>query len=907
MARGLTIVKASAGSGKTEALVLEYLKLALEEPDHFDKILAITFTNKAAGEMKQRTLKILHGLSEGQMDRRSDELCKALNIRHEVLKERAKHLYHQMLHRFYGIRFSTIDALLQSILRSMARELGLSASYLLETDILRVEEELLSQLYQKLEDDRQLLYWLRAFMEEQQQAEKSWDPDQPLRAFMAHLFSENSRQLFRDHWPDLNKAEWIKTLVEQTLNTICQSWQFKARRCLDILDQDGLDLDIFPQDSLIVFFLSFLSNLEWKNPVFEKLDEKIIKLRQHGIPFRLKSTIPKEKKVAFQRALENGLQEQLNGLKGDIIKHYPRFKTFRNIRKGIYQYGLLAQFHALLEQWKRAHHTQLVQDAPYLVAEILKHAPGAWIFERTSQGIRHILMDEFQDTSWAQWECLKPLAEEALAGGHYVFAVGDPKQSIYGWRGATPAIMQQSLPEIAMGIGVKPHILERRKNYRSAPQIIEFNNALFELLVAKSKDIIASWINGMDLPSCQEVVAKLCATYADVKQMSARENTAEGKVVLWWYSAAKKSERKAEDFEKSDLESLTEGRPEMETIFKVLQELEEEGYTAGDVAILARTNKEVNDIVDGLNLLAEQGSRPFPNAAILSSRLVEPNRAPAVQFLVAGLRYLSDPLQIYYQIRFYAAFLGLHGVSEGDVALQLWDHSKATAWIQRLPQVKGRISEIVRQWMEHFDFERLCPGQLYYIYRFLDQIHQFEKNHASGVAEFLNYYDQKQGRNSSKTPLPEIADALKVFTMHEVKGLEFPCTIVIPPGLRGVKIHGGQSWMLVPLGSNAKGTHEFFPFSFNGKTHKNSLTEEAYSREVALRFQEELNLLYVACTRAIKRLYLVLPHPGNPTEDSWAAVLKGLIWEDTVKVARPFSEMLNQGWLRLVIPSEQEI
>lgn len=907
MAFGLTIVKASAGSGKTESLVLEYLKLALKEPDDFDKLLAITFTNKAAGEMKQRTLKILYDLSQGQRDRRSEEMCNVLNISREVLQEKARRLHHQMLHRFYAIRFSTIDALLQSILRSMVRELGLSASYLLETDISSVEEELLSRLYHRLENDSELLGWLRALVEEQQQAENTWDPDRPLRSIMSHLFSENSRQLFRYNWPDQNKAGWIKTQIEETLDTICQSWQSRARKCLEILDHYELGLDIFPENSLIVFFLNLFANLDWQSSASEKLDEKITKLPEHGIPVTSKSTIPKEKKAALQRALENGLQEQLDRLKEDVKAHYPRFKTFRNMRKGVYQYGLLAQLHALLEQWKREHHTQLIQDAPYLVAEILQHAPGAWIFEKTSQGIRHILMDEFQDTSQAQWECLKPLAEEALAEGNYVFAVGDPKQSIYGWRGATPAIMQQSLPEIATAKGMKPRIVERRENYRSAPQIIEFNNALFELLVTRSSDLLTRLLNGVDSQSWKEDLAKLFTTYADVRQNFAGNKTLEGKVVLWWYPDTKRREPLGEEIEPSDTEPLPEIKPEIDALCEVLRELENEGYTAGDVAILARTNKEVNNIVEGLNLMAYKGSRPFPHAAILSSGLVEPNRAPAVQFLLAGLRYLAYPSQVFYQIRFYAAFLELQGMSERDVAQQLWDHSKAATWIQELPPVQGRVSEIVQQWIVHFDLERRCQEQLYYIHRFCDQVHQFEKGHACSAAEFLDYYDQKLGRNSPKTPLPEIADALKVLTMHETKGLEFPCTIVVPPGLRGVKTHGGQSWMRVPLGSEKESVDEFFPFNFNGKTHKNSLTEGAYSQEVALRFQEELNLLYVACTRAVRRLYLVMPHSKKLAEDSWAAILKSLICGDTDRVVRPFSEMLNQGWLRLVIPSEADV
>ena len=122
--KNFKIYRSSAGSGKTYTLTREYLTLALQNPDYFRTILAVTFTNKATQEMKSRIVETLHELANGTQHTMRRELTELTGLSEAQLQERAKQVLSAVLHNYSHFAVSTIDSFFQRIIRSFAKEIG---------------------------------------------------------------------------------------------------------------------------------------------------------------------------------------------------------------------------------------------------------------------------------------------------------------------------------------------------------------------------------------------------------------------------------------------------------------------------------------------------------------------------------------------------------------------------------------------------------------------------------------------------------------------------------------------------------------------------------------------------------------------------------------------------------------
>lgn len=922
MPSGLVIARASAGSGKTFSLVNHYLQLALEDPETFDRILGITFTNKAASEMKVRTLNEVKIIAAGQLSHHAPLLEGKLGIDSSELQERAQKLERLMLHRFYRIRFSTIDALLQMLLRHMAYELGLSVSYALETDVAGIKKELLKRFYQSLAEDEQTRQWLMEYVDERLKERKSWDWEAEVSRFLDLLFQENSREIFGKHWPHVDKARHFKRALAEELEILWKKWAEASQAIIEKLSRHNLTVSIFNSQKKYVALLKLLTEeaddlskllSNWKK-FNEKVKDLFLNTSLDIAP--KKSGVRSEEKFRFQLAVEDGLGDLFEQWRQSIVDNFPRFKTLYLISRELYRYGLLGKFSSLFDDWRASTHTQLIQDAPRILTELLETGDADFIYEKTSVRFRHILLDEFQDTSLAQWRSLLPLLRESLASGNLVYAVGDPKQSIYAWRGASASIMQHDLPAFARELGFAPTVQTLNVNQRSAPQIVDFNNRLFRILAEYSPYYLKNLLQIQDSSQAfVEALKGLQETYTDLEQMPAEKNLSlQGKIEVFWPET--EGEKKYSDTSREVSAFSTEDKKSTEglnldcirenALREIINRWADEGLSPGDIVVLVRSNEEVDTHVVTINRLINKGYLHFRDAHAVSSALWNPENSKVASYCLAFLTYLSDPTEPIHKAMLFFRELQLQGLSSAEASMRLVNTAEVESYVHGLYIPPGTVSARLRYWAKNIlsDIEpEEREREAIYIYRLIDLASEFEKKYPSTPIGFINWL--KEARQAGLADFSRSENLIRVATIHSVKGLEFDAVVLSLPPYSAFENSREVAWYPVADKVTQHET-EYFPFRRSLSQHKLALTEQEYYKDYIKQFGEALNVFYVGCTRARKNLCILLPKGlGNNSSTSWFNILWHIKenykkeWEATWKPLEDAGVLL---WNR--IPSE---
>ena len=471
--RPFIIYKSSAGSGKTYTLTMEYLKLALQYPGAFRNILAVTFTNKATQEMKERILRELTRLKttvrhEEKMDA---EIMRALGLDEDGLKSRAALSLTDILHDYGRFNVSTIDSFFQKVVRAFAREIDLNAKFDVELDQDGVLDRVVDRVVAKVMDDEFLHRWLVDYAIEQIQNGKSWDIRRNIKELGKQIFQEDFKKYASEIKRFLKEEQHIKDLQvfsrERKAEIIRISRQLKeeANR---IRIANGLEWTDFSGGSNS-FAKRFDKLGERQNPIPE-LTEKQSQFPESEEHWFAKTSKNKDAIIA---AFHQGLGQILAQFEPLLIK----WNTLEAISNNIFVFGIFRNLLEELTLLKDEENILLISDANEFLKEITKENDAPFIYEKVGNQYRNYLIDEFQDTSGFQWASFKPLLENSLAQGQTNLLVGDVKQSIYRWRGGE---MRLLLEEVERQIGEKSIRNEKLDtNFRSLPNIIAFNNALF--------------------------------------------------------------------------------------------------------------------------------------------------------------------------------------------------------------------------------------------------------------------------------------------------------------------------------------------------------------------------------------------------------------------------------------------
>jgi len=856
--RPFIIYKSSAGSGKTYTLTLEYLKLALKSPPAFKQILAVTFTNKATQEMKERILEELKRLrTQVNPDEKMDgELMRSLEVDEAGLKILAQQTLTAILHDYGRFSVSTIDSFFQKVVRAFAREIDLNAKFDVELDQLAVLERVVDRVVMLVMEDEFLHKWLVDYAYEQIQNGKSWDIRTNIRGLGQQIFQED----FKKYAPD------IKEFLKDKQNiTLLQT--FVRERKSEIIK---LAKELGEQANSI----RVKNGLEWSdfNRGFPKLFDKLGD-RTEPIPELTAATLAKidnpdgwyTKTSKHIDAILSSYDEGLNLILTQMLALTGKWNTLQAIAKNSYVYGVFRNLLDELTLIKDEENILLISDANEFLKEITKGNDTPFIYEKVGNQYKNYLIDEFQDTSGFQWDSFKPLLENSLGSNQTNLLVGDVKQSIYRWRGGE---MKLLLSQVEEEIGTHNIQLENLDtNFRSLPNIINFNNTVFKALPAAMEQVLnASY--GVENPQI------LTQAYADsFQKISPKKEKSDfkGKVKLEFIDP--KDEEAEGNFDEVVLSKLPD----------LVMELQDHGYELEDVAFLVRRKSEGEAIADCLMSYAALNPDSGYSFDVLSDESMYLIKAASVKALISGFNYLHNPSD---KVQYKTMWYYLAVLMDAPVEHELFALDKMPAFLKEQVKVFKEKEILMLQLPLMEALEELIKVlglmelglEKAYISGFKEAVYDFTANNRADLNGFLEWWEINQTKRTVK--IPEGHNAMRILTIHKSKGLQFK--VVVMPFLKWTIFDtnkGNVIWS--PFEDREKGLSAIIPLTLNGDL-ANSDFSETYSEEATMAYLDSLNMLYVALTRAEDVFFGFIPYKEKiGSQNSMEVQLQQLIQSHT--------------------------
>jgi ATP-dependent exoDNAse (exonuclease V) beta subunit len=810
------VYDASAGSGKTYTLVKAYLKIVLgnREDDSFRNILAITFTNKAAAEMKARILKNLTALADINQEQDSQllaSLAEELEISVSALRKKAARVLHSLLHNYGAFEVSTIDAFTVKIVRTFARDLRLSHGFEIDLDTQRLYEKVIELLFRKVGEDKVLTDFMVQYALEEIDESKTWDISRNLMDVATKLEYENiSEQVEKLTGKTVETfAKFIKLLFEKRAQQV-EIIRQKAQAFFDLMQRHQLEEKDFYRSWIPKHFQNLLDNPDkvsydagWKQN-FPDTD------------FYTKAT-PADKKAS------------IDSLRGEIAMLFEASKSayallylINRLLASTRPKAVISLLNDLYKVYKKEQEIVTLTEANQIIWNEVRNQPVPFIYERLGQRYRYFFIDEFQDTSVRQWQNLIPLLGHTLSVSHeakipgQVMLVGDAKQSIYRWRGGEPHQFMDLCRGKTPYPGIMPSHKILEKNYRSYREIVTFNNQFFTFVSnCFSQDLYTDlYVSGN-------------------KQLPVKEKTG--------YISVRFSEGKVDEVAQIHCHQTLD----------IIHSSLELGFALGDICILVRTNKNATLMAHFL----KQNQVPLISA---DSLLLASD--PTVCFLIAWLRLFENQehQEAYYDVLEYWA---MHKIEAGRdrhdfiseylklKPMAFWKTFAANVEAESFSNVLSEsLYAATESVVSHFD---LCKTPNAYVRKFLDEVHLFSLKDYATPKGFLAYWDYKKEKLSLTG---SGADAVRIMTIHKAKGLEFP-VVILPFANQNIRIDNNV-WIDLPEGDWA-GFHEMEIPLNQEATYLNPTWHETYEHLKQQAYFDEFNNMYVAHTRAVAELHIL--------------------------------------------------
>ncbi len=840
----LVVYKASAGSGKTFRLAAEYLKLVLADPMAYKKILAVTFTNKATGEMKARILGELNRLSKGEPSNLASEVALAMNISLGVLSERAKKVLSLILHDYSRFSVSTIDSFVQRVVQSLLWEIGQEGTFNLELDEMPVLEKAVDDLLDSASENPEMLQWLYRMAQGRVSDGQSWDVRESLVSLGRQLFTESFRTMDQAEVAQFTDRARVEQLQKE-LDLLC----FDMVLTLNVLGKQGMDAitgnglaygDFFQGEKGPFAFFRKLVALSTKDELLPAVNSYVTKMREEASGEAWCSGNAKKdsgKKSMICSIVPGILHPALAEAISVIENQNAVWCSARLLQKHLDSLALLADIWNKIRQQAKDDGFLLISDTTMLLREFVKDSDTPFVYEKTGMRYANYMIDEFQDTSSVQWGNFMPLVSNSLAEDNFSMVVGDVKQAIYRWRGGDWRILAQGLAEDLSVFGVDEEPLN--SNYRSLPAVVNFNNRFFSKVVESAAARIKRENIAMPFDLGERLSSELTGAYAQVEQKSAVNDSATGYVRVDFLPVTGRSNM---------TEAVAEELPAL------VESLQARGYLPGDIAILVRRNTDGQAAAD--MLLSHKRRNPHSPYSfdVVSQDALRLSSSPVVRFGVAALGLVVNPTD---------------GVSRGVMLRELailrkdsesivWHtcftekiYEDITDWLATLRTLP--VQEALEEIINHFELN-LLKGELAFLTELHEQATNFSRKGNPDISRFLQWWEKK-GVNLGLS-VPEKQSAITIITIHRSKGLQFP--VVIIPFFSWSIEHKSGSYLWV--------SHDQPPFNLlpkypikTSKLAESSLFADQVAEEKLRAMVDTLNMVYVAFTRPERELYIFAP------------------------------------------------
>lgn len=883
------VYSSSAGSGKTYTLTKEYLKLALHSNSdtYFRQILAVTFTNAAATEMKDRILQMLRIFSDA-MNSTAPEHPMLRDVvtelypvtvtdpdlyagAKELISVRAHLVFRQILHRYSDFSVMTIDKFTQRLISSFTDELGIPFVFETQLDGALLDDavdRLLARIGQEGEDV--LSDIVERYYREKAEEGKSWSslPAQ-IRETAGTLLSEQS-YIQMQRVADLQMDDWVA--IRNQMRAFVKGKEAEIKRLALsgfelIVNEFLIDKDFYQGARGIYGYFKDRSEGKnvWTGPNSYVSGKTIGEENWYGAKTAAQV---KDKIEAVRPELERLYHEIENIRTGESQK----ITLYQQLDRHLYNLSLLGEvrkeFDALLRQNNQVH----ISDFNRRILEIVAREPVPFIFERLGEKYNHILVDEFQDTSKLQFANLLPLIENALADGHFNLIVGDAKQSIYRFRGGDMDLIlhlaQNQAMQLVPILGNNIYNEERlwsvdsqleidhlRTNRRSYREITTFNNQFFGFI---------SETVGQEYPLIKSVYDE------NFKQEIPEQVSEGGHVQLEFIDM--------QEYNDDFLQTETKNDAIVIRSLELIAELRDAGYQWRDIAILCRKKKEATLLAGALK------DRGYP---LISDDALSLGYSRAVQFVISFMEVLHTDQRLK---RYEAAYL-FHRVirkenpsaQEHEALRELCVHKGLDSFLAyfakydivltpfRMRQLT--VFELSELLMQTFGlFENKTDNE--YLFRFLDVVLEFGTRRSNHLGDFLQHW--ASARNKLSITIPADTDALRITTIHKSKGLEYPVVIVpyanwkVTPNAKLDRLwidldHVAYNELSLEGNSEKQVPDKKLKSSLVSvvKDLEDTLVADQYQDEKIRTLVENLNLLYVAFTRPVQRLYVLAKREKN--------------------------------------------
>lgn len=811
----LTVYTASAGSGKTFTLAVEYIKLLITDPYNYRKILAVTFTNKATEEMKMRILSQLYGIWKKLPDSNDymEKVCSQLGIENEYASKQAGIALYNLLHNYNYFRIETIDSFFQSILRNLARELDLTTNLRLSLNDTQVEQQAVDKLIEDLDARNEILHWIIDYINEKIANDKSWNVINDIKQFGMTIFKDKYKEASKslsDFMSEKGKYERYVKRLRQEQKEAEETMRHYGELFMEKIDGAGLSVDDFKNKTSGIY--GFFEKLS--NGVF---DESIVGKRVINC-----SNDPNEWVVSKSPNAQityslvvNSLFNLLTEALKERPKQWLRYKSAELTLKHTNQLRLLHVIEKKMRDMNSEANRFMLSDTQHLLQSLIDGSDSPFIFEKTGSHLSHIMIDEFQDTSTVQWKNFKILLLECMSQENsHNLIVGDVKQSIYRWRSGDWRLLGNISGEFGNNSQMVKHV-PLDTNYRSQRNIINFNNAFFKVAT--------------DLSDVQEIKN----AYKEVKQEVPTKKGNNGYVRI------------------ELLPNIDYKEETLEKIKLFVEELLDNNVKQRDIAILVRTNDYIPLIADYLK--SELHGRDIN---IVSDEAFKLGSSVAVNIIISALHlliYPDDKLEKAKLAKAYQKHVKKNQIEDAQLFTESDEMDKwlpETYVADRMTLLRMPLYDLCQHISNIFELDTLS-NEGSYMATFNDELTDFIIDKSSDISQLLkDWEDSISGTNIQGTEI----NGIRMLTIHKSKGLEYENVIMPFCDWQLEKTHGNV--LLCKTDKQPFSELPLVPIDYSSKMSETVYAND-YLDEHSQNLVDNLNLLYVGLTRAVSNLYVI--------------------------------------------------
>jgi ATP-dependent exoDNAse (exonuclease V) beta subunit len=881
------VYKASAGSGKTFTLVKEYLLLALKNPEKYRRILAVTFTNKAANEMKQRIVEALAQLANTTLaDSSEDPLLQLLinesGMDESLIRMRATNVLSSVVHNYSDFAISTIDSFVYKLVRTFAHDLRLPHQFEVELNDQEVVGLAVDMLIDKVGSDEFITNTLIGFLLQRMSEEGSWLIEHEIARFCNYLLREDGfDQIIKLEEVDANVLTNATNFLYQSINQYENEIVPIANEALLLINKQDIQPVHLASGKAGVY--SFFEKMA-KGKIDEaKANSSAAKILQGA---KWSSAKGENDRVILSRlkSIEPKLNEYLYTIMQVVDTGFERYMLRKELVKDMHSLAVMSELQHNMEEIRNEENSVHISEFNKRIAKLLSNVAVPYIYERLGERFQHYLIDEFQDTSVLQWHNFIPLVDNALASENLTLVVGDAKQSIYRFRsGEVEQFMQlptvyhkERNPLIAdaeVNLKAQYDYQNLAFNFRSDEMIVEFNNDFFDFLRDR-------------LPETMQIA------YDDHRQ----------KVIKPKHSGFVQLQ-----FIEKQGDKLETVQVYLEQCLQLVRQQLDAGFKPCDIAILAQKNEEGSQIAryltgHGIEVVSVEGLLVDSSAKVsilvnLLNLIQHAYEPVAITTILHNLKVLSPDHDFDWQIH----LQDIMAQSPADrfatfkEILFQFGYDFAPASFHAL-SLYDMVERLVRQ----FGFHNVPDP---YVQFFLEFVHEYQVKRQGSLADFLIHWSESKDKLS--VIVPNSTNAIQVMTIHKAKGLEFP-VVIFPFANKSVRNAKKEFWVdLQP--DEVPG----LPVGIVKVSKRLNQTRLAsmYADENDKSFLDWANLLYVVLTRASKRLFIVSELPGTKPAKNYQTFFKNFLeykslWADDLFV---YSFGNKENALPKSMPVKQEI